>query len=425
MGRSTSSRNDETKNGTGRELSGAMLFTLAVLAAVAPFGTDLYLSAFPAMMGELGTTATGVQLSLTAFLMGAGVGQVIFGPWSDKVGRMLPLLSGLALFLVASFVALSAGSIELLVAARLLQGLGGSAGMVIGRAMILDRERGQAAAKALSIMMRIGGVAPVIAPLAGSVLADSIGWRGLLGIVAGLGVFALAATFLFVEETLPKSDREARANAGNTASWSALASRGYLGNVVAFAFGMAVMMSYISASPFGYQNVMGLSTVQYGIAFAVNALGMVLATGLSARLVGRVTTRALAAAGLIVSLLAVAAILLLSVTGAPTIWLLVPMFCAIAPLGLVFGNTTALALSAVSRETTGLASALLGFLQFLLAGIVAGLVGVAGENTVLPMALTMLAMSIIAIAGLTFGKESAPHKVTIEKPEADKVLVGA
>lgn len=213
MGRVTSSRNDETTNRAGRSLSGAMLFTLAVLASVAPFGTDLYLSAFPAMMGDLGTTATGVQLSLTAFLVGAGVGQVIFGPWSDKVGRMLPLLSGLVLFLAASVVAFSAGSIELLVVARLLQGLGGSAGMVIGRAMILDRERGQAAAKALSIMMMIGGVAPVVAPLGGSLLADSIGWRGLLGIVAGLAVFALGTTCMFVRETLPRADREARAQA--------------------------------------------------------------------------------------------------------------------------------------------------------------------------------------------------------------------
>lgn len=430
MGRVTSSRNDETTNRAGRSLSGAMLFTLAVLASVAPFGTDLYLSAFPTMMGELGTTATGVQLSLTAFLVGAGVGQVIFGPWSDKVGRMLPLLSGLVLFLTASVVAFSAGSIELLVAARFLQGLGGSAGMVIGRAMILDRERGQAAAKALSIMMMIGGVAPVVAPLGGSLLADSIGWRGLLGIVAGLGVFALGTTCMFVRETLPRADREARVNAngGHATSWSTLTSRGYVGNVMAFAFGMAIMMAYISASPFVYQNIMGLSTIQYGLAFAVNALGIVLATGLSARLVGRFTIRDLATAGLTISLLAVIAILLLTVTGASPMWLLVPMFCAIAPLGLVFGNATALALSAVSRESTGLASAILGFLQFLLAGIVTGLVGIAGENTALPMALTMLAMAIIAIAGLTFGKEkdegNREPTATIERPESEKVPCG-
>ncbi len=449
MGRVTSSRNDETTNRAGRSLSGAMLFTLAVLASVAPFGTDLYLSAFPAMMGDLGTTATGVQLSLTAFLVGAGVGQVIFGPWSDKVGRMLPLLSGLVLFLAASVVAFSAGSIELLVVARLLQGLGGSAGMVIGRAMILDRERGQAAAKALSIMMMmIGGVAPVVAPLGGSLLADSIGWRGLLGIVAGLAVFALGTTCMFVRETLPRADREARAQAragsgdagsgragsgragsGRAKSWSTLTSRGYVGNVMAFAFGMAIMMAYISASPFVYQNIMGLSTIQYGLAFAVNALGIVLATGISAKFVGRFTIRDLAGAGLTISLLAVITILLLTMTGASPMWLLVPMFCAIAPLGLVFGNATALALSAVSREATGLASAILGFLQFLLAGIVTGLVGIAGENTALPMALTMLAMAIIAIAGLTFGKENGEGNLkptaTIERPESEKVFSGA
>lgn len=388
-------------------IGGPFLITLALLAAVAPFGTDLYLSAFPQMTVDLSTTATGVQLSLTAFLVGAGLGQVIFGPWSDRAGRMLPLLVGLGVFLAASIVAMFAGSIELLVVSRLAQGLGGAAGMVVGRAMILDRERGAAAARALNVMMLIGGVAPVVAPLAGSLLAESIGWRGLLGIIAGLGLLSLAATLLFVRETLPRREREKLATTGSGAAWKALGTPAYVGNVVAFAFAMAVMMAYISASPFVYQSMIGFGAVEYGIAFAINAVGIVLVTGLSARLAGRVPTRTLTLIGLLVSLGATAVILGFTVFAAPASWLVVPMFFAIAPLGLVFGNATALALSAVPHEATGTASALLGLLQFVLAGVVAGVVGIAGEDTTFPLAVTMLGAAIIAITGLLIGGRKA------------------
>lgn len=381
----------------------ATLFALALLAAVAPFGIDLYLSAFPAMTSELSTSATGVQLSLTAFLLGAGVGQVLFGPWSDRAGRMVPLLTGLALFIAASAVAVMAGSIELLVAARLAQGLGGAAGMVIGRAMILDRESGPAAARALNLMMMIGGVAPVVAPLTGSLLADRIGWRGLLSIVGALGLAALAATLLFVRESRPKVVRSAT-RSGARGSWSALLRRGYVGHVVAFGFGMAIMMAYISASPFVYQDMIGLSVPQYGLAFAVNAVGLVGATAISSRLTKRYAIRTLAAAGLMISLVAVLAILVLTLAGAPAVWLMLPLFLAIAPLGLVFGNATALALSAVPPAATGAASAFLGLLQFVLAGVVAALVGLGGEATTLPLALTMLGAAVVALVGLAIGR---------------------
>ena len=376
------------------------LIALAMLAAVAPFGIDLYLSAFPAMTSDLSTSATGVQLSLTAFLVGAGVGQVLFGPWSDRIGRMVPLLTGLAVFIAASAVAVAAGSIEVLVIARLAQGLGGAAGMVIGRAMILDRESGPAAARALNLMMMIGGVAPVVAPLTGSLLADAIGWRGLLSIVGALGVLSLAATLAFVRESRPKAVRVA----GARGSWAGLLDRGYIGHVIAFGFGMAIMMAYISASPFVYQEMIGLSAPMYGLAFAANAIGLVGATAISSRLARRFSIRALAAAGLVISLAAVLVILILTLTGAPAAWLMPPLFLAIAPLGLVFGNATALALSAVPPAATGAASAFLGLLQFVLAGIVAALVG---DGSTLPLALTMLTAAVVALLGLALGRARA------------------
>lgn len=394
------------QNAAEARIRPAMLITLALLAAVAPLGIDLYLPAFPIMVDELATTTTGVQLSLTGFLVGAGVGQLIFGPWSDRMGRYLPLLVGLALLVGASVVAVLAPSVEVLVAARLVQGIGGAAGQVIGRAMILDRHRGPAAARALSLMMMIGGVAPVVAPLVGSTLAAAIGWRGLLGIVAALAVVALLSTLIFLSETLPRrrrqqvaAERTAASADGAAPAWRGMLSRGFVGHVLAFSFAMAIMMSYISASPFVYQQMIGLSTVGYGIAFAVNAVGIMISSSLSARLAARVPVRRLAGTGLSISGTAVATILVLALTGAPTVWTMVPLFFAIAPLGLVYGNTTALALGAVPAEATGLASAVLGLMQFVLAGIVAGLVGLAGEDTIVPLAITMSVAAAISATG--------------------------
>ena len=374
---------------TGKAIGAGLLSTLALLMGLASFGIDLYLPAFPVMTTELSTTATGVQLSLTAFLIGAGAGQLVFGPWSDRAGRVVPLVFGAVLFVAASVTATLAGSIELLVAARLVQGLGGTAGMVIGRAIILDRARGTEAARALSIMMLIGGIAPIIAPVAGGALVGPVGWRGLLGIVTGLGVIALACVLVFVRESLPREIRRARAGTARRGGWRGLISRAYLGNTAAYAFGMAIMMAYISASPFVYQDMIGLSAAAYGIAFAINAVGLMIATTVAARLAGRVSLRGLTLTGLTISLAAVVAIVILTLTDAPAGW-----------LGLVFGNATALAMSAVPPAATGAGSALLGAVQFALAGLVAALVGIAGEHTAIPLGVTMLAAAIIALLGL-------------------------
>lgn len=394
---------DTVASAAARGISPATLTALALLTTIAPFGTDMYLSAFPQMTADLATTPTGVQLSLTAFLVGAGLGQVIFGPWSDRVGRMRPLLAGLVLFIAASVVTVLAGSVEVLVIARLVQGIGGAAGMVLGRAIIIDREEGPAAARALSLMMMIGGVAPVVAPLAGSLLSTSMGWRGLLAIVGALGVLSLVVTLLFVRESLPPDVRAARKQARQGGGLRVLLSRGYVGNVVAYGFSMAIMMAYISASPFVYQSMIGLDAVGYGIAFAVNAVGLVVAGSLSVKLVRAFRERTLATAGIGISLAASALVAVLAMAGAPAGWLMIPMFFAISPLGLVLGNTTALALSAVPHTATGVASAVLGLLQFLLAGVVAALVGVAGENTAVPLAIVMVISAVIALLGVAVG----------------------
>ena len=160
----------DSRHGTVPGLSAGLLITLALLSAVAPFATDLYLPAFPAMVADLHTSPTAVQLTLTAFLLGLASGQLVFGPLSDRFGRVKPLVIGAAVCVLASLAAVLAPSIEVLVAARFAQGLTGAAGMVIGRAIISDLATGRAAARAFSLMMIVAGVAPIVAPLAGGFL---------------------------------------------------------------------------------------------------------------------------------------------------------------------------------------------------------------------------------------------------------------
>ena len=379
-----------------RAVRGPLLLVLALLSAVAPFATDLYLSAFPSMTVDLRTSASSVQLTLTAFLVGIALGQLIFGPLSDRFGRMTPLVVGSLLCLVASAVTALAPTVEVLVAARFAQGVTGAAGMVIGRAIISDLAVGAAAARAFSLMMLVGGVAPVVAPVLGSLLVTPLGWRGVLWVVFGLVAMMFVGVISVVRET-HTSERRARARAdrdGRGSGLAALASRTYLGNALAFALAFAMMMAYISASPFVYQVMIGFTEVQYGIAFGVNALGLAAMSAVSAKLAATRSVRALAGTGLALCLAAAATIGLLVACGAPPVAMILPLFIAVASLGLVFGNATALALGAVS-QASGSASAVLGALQFGLGALVSPLVGIGGEHTAAPLATVM----IVAIAG--------------------------
>jgi DHA1 family bicyclomycin/chloramphenicol resistance-like MFS transporter len=382
-----------------------LLVVLALLNAVAPVATDLYLPAFPEMAGELQASATAVQLTLTAFLLGLTFGQLLFGPLSDRLGRRRPLIAGALLCVVASVVAATAPTIGILVTARFAQGFTGAAGMVIGRAVISDLTAGKTAGRAFSLMMIVGGVAPVVAPFAGGLLVAPLGWRGILWVVCAITVAMLVASVAAVRESHPTHRRaELKAAAAQGVSpWSALRSRPYVANTLTFAFGFAVMMAYISASPFVYQEMVGLSPTQYGIAFGVNALGIVTISSLSARLNRSIATTRLLGAGLGLTVAATAVLLGLVLSGAPA-WLLpIPIFVAVASQGLILGNATALALAAVPRAA-GSGSAGLGALQFGLGAAVSPLVSLGGEHTALPLAVVMITLALLALTAFAAGR---------------------
>jgi DHA1 family bicyclomycin/chloramphenicol resistance-like MFS transporter len=385
---------------------------LAALTAITPLATDMYLPAFPRMATDLGTTASAIQLTLTAFMIGLALGQLVIGPLSDQRGRRGLLLAGTAVCAVAGLVCALAPSIGVLVVARFVQGFGGAAGVVLARAVIADRASGVAAARLFAVMMMIQGVAPVLAPLVGGGLVTAVGWRGVFGILAALSALMIVGVLLRVPETLPAERRTRGLAAFGRDARAVLTNRRYLGYTATLVLGFAAMFAYISASPFVLQNILGLSVGWYSVAFAANALGLAGVSALAGHLVQRVAPRRLLAIG-VTAVLVLCALLLVDVAvlDLPLWPTLVLMFLTVSALGLVFGNATTLATDEVAR-TAGTGSAVMGALQFGLAAVVSPLVGLRGEHDALPMALTMLAAAVLAAAALvtlTRGRTGTAH----------------
>jgi DHA1 family bicyclomycin/chloramphenicol resistance-like MFS transporter len=387
-----------------KEIGPTLLLTLGLLAALAPFATDIYLPTFPEMTAELHSSASGIQLTLTAFFIGAGAGQLVFGPLSDARGRKGPLIIGMGVCAVASLAAAVAPTIATLVAARAVQGFAGSAGVVIGRAVIADLAHGAAAARAFNLMMVVNGIAPVVAPLAGGFLAGPIGWRGILFAVFGFAALTVLAAVVVIPESNPEAKRAERRAARSAAGRTGLTGRAFLANALSFAFAFAGMMAYISASPFLYQSLMGLGEVAYGLAFGLNALALTAVSAVSARLVRRgVAPLRLAGVGLGAMVGAAIALGALVGAGADAGWFALPVCAAVASLGLVFGNATAAALGAVPHAA-GRASAVLGALQFGLGGLASPLVGLGGERSAVPLAVVLGSASALALGSHLVGR---------------------
>ena len=351
-----------------------------LLSMLSPFATDMYLPAFPELTADLSTTPSSVQLTLTTFLVGLAFGQLTFGPLSDRWGRKPPLILGAIVCTLASVGAALAPTIEMLLALRFVQGLSGAAGVVIARAIVADVYKGAQAARAYSLLGVVVGIAPVAAPVIGGLLAAPIGWRGLLWVLTGMTAAVLVAA-LALTETHPRSARVAAAQAHRQGpglrrpvALVLLANRRFVAHALVAASAFAVLMGYIGASPFVFQELMGLDERGSGLLFGLNSVALILMSLLNARLVGRHDTRHLLAAGLALLSSAVALLAVLVLVGAPPAWLSVPLFILVGSVGLIFGNTVALAMRATG-PTAGSGSALIGFAQFVAGATAAPLVG--------------------------------------------------
>jgi DHA1 family bicyclomycin/chloramphenicol resistance-like MFS transporter len=377
----------------------AMTAVLALFTAVGPLSTDMYLPALPPMARDLGASIAETQLTLSVFLIGFAVGQFVYGPVSDKIGRKPVLLAGLALFAASSVACALAHSIEILILARFAQALGGAGPIVLGRAMVRDLYEGPRAGRELSRMGSIMGLVPAIAPVLGGVLYEAAGWRAIFGVIAGLGVALIAVAALLMPETI-------RARSPGRLSFPSVlrgfgvliqnpAYRAYVGLA---ALGYGGLFAFISGSSFVLQGFYGLGEVPYGLSFAFTVVGYIAGTLAAQRLIGRwgldrtigLGVGFLAAGGAVMLVLVAAGVpSSLAVTG--------PMTLYTAGVGMALPLAQASAM-APFPERAGAASSFLGICQMSFAAMVGVWVGHALDGSPLPLAAAVAAIGVVALA---------------------------
>ncbi|WP_016906762.1 multidrug effflux MFS transporter [Streptomyces xiaopingdaonensis] len=386
----------------GRRVGLLATFVLGCLTALPALSMDMYLPALPEIGAGLGTAASQVQLTLTACLIGLAVGQLVVGPMSDRFGRRRPLLIGMTGYVVASLACVFAPTVEVLFGFRLLQGLSGAAGIVIARAVVRDTFDGLSMARFFSTLMLISGVAPILAPVLGGQVLRFTDWRGVFVVLTVIGFALVLVVLRWLPETLPPSARHTGGLADALRTMRALlADRVFSGYLLAGSFAFGALFSYVSASPFVVQEIYGASPQTFSLLFMGNSVGLILFGQINGRLlVGRVPLDRVLAFGL--CLTGCAAIgLLVMVSGVFGTVGLVPLAVGLCVLmsgmGLVMPNANSQGLMR-TPHAAGSASALLGTAQFLIGACVSPLVGVAGEETALPMALVQLSSLGVAAA---------------------------
>ncbi|RZU37735.1 DHA1 family bicyclomycin/chloramphenicol resistance-like MFS transporter [Streptomyces sp. BK022] len=375
-------------------------FMLGALTATTPLAMDMYLPSLPEVTRTLHAPAATVQLTLTACLAGMALGQLLVGPMSDRWGRRRPLLTGLAVYLVATALCAFAPTVGTLVAFRLAQGLAGAAGIVIARAVVRHLYDGVAMARFFSTLMLISGVAPIVAPLIGGQILRVTDWRGVFVVLTGIGAVLTALVWLRLPETLPPAERHRGGVKESLRTMRGLlADLPFTGYLLAGGFAFAALFAYVSASPFVVQEVYGASPQTFSLLFGLNSVGLVVAGQINGKLlVGRVRLDRVLACGLAVIVLAATALLLMA-TGVFGEAGLAPvaaaLFVLMSAMGFTMPNTQALALLR-TRHAAGSASALLGTTSFLVGAVASPLVGIAGERTAVPMAVVQLAAALVA-----------------------------
>lgn len=374
----------------------ALVVILGLLAGLAPLCIDLYLPAFPQMAEELNTSASMIQLSLTACLLGIALGQIIIGPISDVYGRKRPLLISLFLFTVMSVCCAFRPPVEVLIGFRFVQGLAGAGGIVLSRAIARDMYAGPELTKFFSLLMLINGLAPILSPVAGAQLIKVTDWSGVFVILGILGILLLLGSALQLKETLAPESRSSGGLAETLTTFGHLArDRRFMGLVLAQALATAGMFGYISGSPFVLQQIYGLSAQAYSLCFAVNGAGIIAAAQLSGRIAGKIGEAKALAIGIIVSLAGSLLVFAAIACGAPLFLLLPPLFVVISCIGWIGTLSTSMAMQSQDKSA-GSASALLGLLPFILGAAVAPLVGLGGEGTALPMAIVIAGANVLA-----------------------------
>ena len=376
---------------------------LGVLSAFGPLSMDMYLPALPEVASQLHTTSAAGQLTITSCIFGLAAGQIIVGPLSDRWGRKLPLLAGVGLFTLTSFLIPFTTSIWPLIILRLFQGIGGSAGQVLSRAVARDLFSGPQLGRFLGILMSINGIFPIIAPLLGGAVLSFTDWRGVFVILGAIGLILFLWTWWGLPETLPADRRTATGFAAFTQMSELFKDRPFMGYMLSQGFVYGALYVYISGSAFAFETVFHFSPQVFSIIYAINGAGMIVATQFAARGLNDQNGRKILGGSILTAAIA-STLLLFGISQWPSGLLLASgLVIIISLVGAVNTTATTLALGNEAQHA-GAASALLGLGMNAIGGLMSPVVGLFGTRSSLPMVALIMVCEWIAfllLVGLT------------------------
>ncbi|KGD72833.1 MFS transporter [Tatumella morbirosei] len=379
----------------------AFAITLGLMAGLGPLCIDLYLPALPQLSGSLHITTAVAQLSLTAGLLGLGLGQLLFGPMSDKYGRTGPLALSLLVLFLASVGCSLAQNIDQLLVARLFQGLGGAGGAVLSRAIARDMYQGHELTRFFALLMLVNGVAPIAAPVIGGSLMSIMNWRGIFLVLAGISVLLFILSRLRIHESL---SHERRSQGSILSAWAALGQvithRSFMGFCLTQGFMMAGMFAYIGSSPFVLQQLYDMTPQTFSLCFALNGLGLIIASQTSARLSRHFGEYSVLKGGLTLAFVASLCLFIAGLSHAPLPVVLLALFFSIASNAVISTTASSLAMQSQGKRA-GSASAVIGVTMFTLGSLSVPVTGIGGTS-VFSMTATIFGCFVMAILMFIF-----------------------
>lgn len=383
-----------------------LIFTLASLTALGPLAIDMYLPAFPKIAADLQTEVSYVQVSLSTFLGGLAVGQLFWGPISDKYGAKKPILLSLSIFILTSFACMYVSDIKVMWALRFLQAFGSSGGLVIARSIVNKRFDKDKTLKIFSILALVGGIAPIVAPILGNAVLKYFDWPHIFTAMGAFALFSIAMTFTFLKEDfsnrLPSLEvRSIAQNYGKLFQNKTFVTYTFVGSIA-----FSCLMLYISNSPVLVMEVGGLSSTAFSIVFMVNSCGLMLGSFLtSSFLRKRLEPKKIIALGTSIQLIAALSLFGLIVLDGSIYYQLVPLFFFVLPLGMIFPTSTTLALSPFKAES-GIASALFGASQLAFTFLTSVLLNTLNDGTMYIVALSLATCALCSLLINTFTQKT-------------------
>lgn len=384
--------------------------SLAIVVALGPAAIDMYLASMPNMARDLNTSYAATQITLTVFLIFMGLGQLFFGPWSDAIGRKTPLLLGLVTYIGASFWAAFASSLESLIIARAIQGIGASMAIVVVMSMVRDLTEGVAAAQLYALLNTIVALGPIAAPALGGFIGAQYGWRGVMLVLGILGIIVLINTLYALKESLASKDR-IKMNLGSVTQtyWTIIKDRTFSFNLLALSAVYFFLFAYIGGSSFVYQSHYGLSTEQFGLVFGLTSISLILGASSSAYFVKKMSISRLAMIGALIMMIGSATCLVMYTLNVGLIGIVCGIALGLFGLGVL--EATLMAIAMDSQQTAlGSSAALLGAIPMLLSSMATP---IAGQLVELNTLYWLILLSIIGplILFLVFmGTKNVPVK---------------